>query len=77
MHILPRKDADFEPQDAIYEELDTHGAANATPEQASQNQSAPGRQKFKMDAERQPRTPKEMEEEAEWLATFFSQQQQQ
>lgn len=71
MHILPRTASDFEPQDAIYEVLDSEGAANATPGQMRQNKS---NNKLKMDADRKPRSEDDMEQEAQWLATFFQDQ---
>mmetsp|Transcript_3278 Transcript_3278/g.13157 ORF Transcript_3278/g.13157 Transcript_3278/m.13157 type:complete len:100 (+) Transcript_3278:409-708(+) len=57
VHVLPRRVGDFEPNDAVYDELDKAGKAMAS--------------NLDLDAERRPRSLEEMAAEAEELRALF------
>ncbi|KAG7099746.1 hypothetical protein E1B28_001560 [Marasmius oreades] len=75
-HILPRKasgDRFSDNNDAVYPELEKAGGALATDFAQQGAETGLGFQPLRVDADdsRPPRTPDEMEREANWLKGFF------
>ncbi|TIA87300.1 hypothetical protein E3P99_03260 [Wallemia hederae] len=64
VHVLPRKQGDFPSNDDIYNELQKQNIQGDFEELVRDA-------KLKMDSDRQPRSLKEMEEEANMLSKYF------
>lgn len=71
VHILPRKNGDYERNDDIYEHLDVFGLGlKRDLERIEGEHGRPGLAPD--DEDRKPRTAEEMRREAQWLSNLFS-----